>query len=579
MAKPPADIQNMPEVSLRVISNLYEAVAEGAPYEPMFFAMDEVIELFLTDPKDGEATQLWSPMFTPHFDRAALIFDMMSRTEIVTPLSFVEQRRAPTAIFDLDCRLIAANTVFDALMTEPWTDGLSPLFATPDDRTRFNALALANQRSAQAIVNLVLPGTDQSQSFLAGRASQLEQKSSTGPFVFLTLIQPRWSEKVGELLQQAFGLTGAEIDAMRLFVECGSIKGVAHRRRRSIRTVRTQLSRVFAQMEISGQTELALFLATLSGMEPVNDASSKNAQEDGPRSDAIVTRQIKLAGSVVEFYQYGVPQGHPVLLLQSSHPPELTSGLRRALFSAGLHIIAPLKPGSGDSALIKGNPGPDGMAPLYAELLDKLKLDKVIVAGQASGGLYALAFAKAYPDRTHAVSLIDTGVPFADRYEMMQLPTMIRRTMVPARYFPELLYLPHKLVAANFRRSAGGEKSVIDYFFGGSPHDQTLTRTNRDAYDVTHRIISYSFDDTTRLVQDVTRWASDWSPILSAVAAQHRLRFIHGARNTMFQADKIVSFAEPHPNVDHRILLGGQLAIFEDPDTFSTALSELGNYD
>lgn len=580
MSKPPADTPDagdMPEVALRVISNLYETVADGAPYEPMFFAMDEVIEQLLTDPHDSKTTNRWSPMFAPHFHRAAHVFDIMSRKETATPLSFVDQRHAPTAVVDPEGRLVATNMGFDAIMTEPRVDGLSSLFATPADRTRFATLAKANRPDAQAILNLVLPGKDQPQSFLAGQTGQLEYENGAGPSLYLTLIQPRWTEKTGELLKQAFGLTGAEVDTMRLFLECGSIKGVAARRRRSIRTVRTQLSRVFAQMGISGQTELALFLATLSGMEPVNATLSNGPVAEAPRSDRVVARKFALAGHAVEVYEYGAPKGHPVLLLQSSHPPELTVGLRRALFSAGVRIIAPLKPGSGNSVSINGIPGPEDMTPLYAELVDQLKLDKVIVAGQASGGLYALSFATAYPARTHAVALIDTGLPFADRAEMMQLHTSIRRTLVPARYIPELLYLPHKLVAANFQRSARGEESVVDYFFNGSPHDQALTRTHRWAYDVTRRIISYSFDDTTRLVQDVTRWANDWTPTLSAVAAEHRLRFIHGAQNTMFKADKITRFVEPYPNVDHRILLGGQLAIFEQPETFSTALRELGS--
>ncbi len=579
MSKPTADRSDtgdMPEVALRVISNLYETVADGAPYEPMFFAMDAVIEQLFTDPHDGKTTSRWSPMFAPHFHRAAHVFDIMSRKETATPLSFVDQRHAPTAVVDPECRIIATNMGFDAIMTEPWADGLSPLFATPADRTRFAALAKANRPDAQAILNLVLPGKDQPQSFLAGQASQLEHENEAGAPLYLTLIQPRWTEKTGKLLQQAFGLTGAEVDTMRLFLECGSIKGVASRRRRSIRTVRTQLSRVFAQMGISGQTELALFLATLSGMEPLSDTLANGPVAKGPRSDRLVAHKFTLAGHAVEVYDYGAPNGHPVLLLQSSHPPELTADLRRALFREGLRIIAPLKPGSGNSVSIPGMPGPEEMTQLYEELLDRLKLDKVIVAGQASGGLYALNFTKAYPARIHAVALIDTGVPFADRAEMMQLHTSIRRTLVPARYFPELLYLPHKLVAANFQRSARGEESVVDYFFNGSPHDQALTRTDRWAYDVTRRIISYSFDDTTRLVQDVTRWANDWTPALSAVAAGHRLRFIHGAQNTMFKADKITRFVEPYPNVDHRILAGGQLAVFEQPETFSTALGELG---
>jgi len=217
------------------------------------------------------------------------------------------------------------------------------------------------------------------------------------------------------------------------------------------------------------------------------------------------------------------------------------------------------------------------MAERLSAGLDGVGLKRAVVAGQASGGLYALAFAQKFPGLCQGVCLIDTGVPFTDKGDLMRLPNSIRRTMLPARYFPEVLYLPHRLVAANFRRSRRGEASVIDYFFNGSPADQMLTRSDQASFAVTRAIISYSFDDTDRLVQDVARWANDWTDTLLEVAAKHRVRFIHGAQNTMFKADKIEDFVDRHPNVDHRILPGGQLAIFQEPDAFSTALGELGS--
>jgi len=571
---PPAK-SDLPEIAIRVISSLYDTVAEGAPYEPMFFAMDEVIMQLLTDENHSDVKAELVPMFAPHFDRAAHVFDIMSRSEADTPLNFVEQQHVPTAVLDQFGRLVATNSGFDEIVTVARPEGMFPFFASPSDASRFSALAQANQPQAQSIINFSLLDHDEPQSFLAGQVPHLVREDNDSALLYIMLIKPRWTDKTGHLLQQAFGLTGAEVETMKSFVECGSVKGIAERRGRSIRTVRTQLSRVFAQMGISGQTELALFLATLSGMEPIRHTPIRAPECSDTSADRIVSSQMNLGGHQIEVYEYGAPDGLPVLLMQSSHPPELTVPLRSALFHAGLRIIAPLKPGSGKSEHIAGNPGPVEMAGTYAALLRQKRLDKVIVAGQASGGLYALAFARAYPAATHAVALIDTGVPFADRAEMMQLPRVIRRTMVPARYFPEVLYLPHKLVAANFHRSARGEESVVDYFFNGSKHDQELTRTDRSAYDVTRRIISYSFDDTVRLVQDVTRWANDWTADLTAVTGRQRLRFIQGQKNLMYRADKIADFVVDKPNTDLVRLAGGQLAVFEDPDGFVTALSGL----
>lgn len=579
---PPAEDSNdrdLPEGAMNVISSLYETVIEGAPYEPMFFAMDSVINELLTDTDPDQSLAGLAPLFSPHFDRAAHVFDIMSRNETQTPLNFVEQQRHPAVVVAPSGQIVASNRRFDALPSAPWTDGLGPLFATPADETQFATLAQANDPAGQAILSLSLPGDDRLVSVLAGRVPGETAGRDGAPLLYILVIQPRWTEKTGALLQKAYGLTGAEIETLESFVACGSVKGIADRRMRSIRTVRTQLSRIFSQMGIAGQTELALFLATLSGMEPVTHTPIRGPETEGSKTERLVSHVATIYGTRIEYLTYGAPTGKPVLLLQSSHPPELTQVLRSALYAAGLRLIAPLKPGSGLSDAITGRPGPEALVPLYAALLDSLKIDRVVLAGQASGGLYALAFAKDFADRVASLCLIDTGVPFRNRKELTALPKVMRRTMVPARYFPDLLYLPHRLVAANFHRSPRGEESVVDYFFTGSPIDQEMTRTDRSAYDVTRRIIAYSFDDTDRLVEDISRWASDWSDLLEVVAESHPVRFVHGAENTMFREERIADFVAARPLASLSAIEGaGQLAVFADPVRLASALAELAEH-
>ena len=569
----------MPETALQVISSLYDTVTEGASYEPMFFAMDGIIDDLLADTNPDQSVSSWATTFLPHFDRAGHVFDIMSRHETQTPLNFVEQQRNPAAVISRSGKIIVTNRRWDVLETPTVDADLSALFATPADATRFSSLAMANDVAAQAIIGLNLPGENEVVSALAGHVDGDAASPEGGPLLYVMLIKPRWTEKTGQLLQEAFSLTHAEIETLESFIACGSVKGIAERRGRSIRTVRTQLSRVFSQMGITGQTELALFLATLSGMEPAAYKPIRGPQAEESRAERIVSQVVTLQGKRVEYIEYGATAGQPILLLQSTHPPELTLALRRALYHAGLRVIAPLKPGSGQSETIKGRPGPEAMAPTYAALMDLLGLKQAVVAGQASGGLYALEFARAFPDRVSSVCLVDTGVPFRDRADITALPKGIRRTMAPARYFPNILYLPHRLVAANFRRSARGEASVVDYFFSESPIDQQLTRTDRAAYDLTRRIISHSFDDSDRLVEDVSRWASDWSGLLAGVCGTHSIYFVHGTENTMFLHERIEDFVVTQPNAELVSLEGtAQLSIFEQPEKLVDTLAALAKW-
>ncbi|RED18023.1 alpha/beta hydrolase [Pontivivens insulae] len=555
-----------------MISRLYDAVGNGADYQPIFAAMDEFIEAELSAPTcDNHTSKAWQKLFKHHFQQVGHVFDVLTREPVETPLSYVEAQNGPAAVVERSGRIVTSNLDFSNVVGAH-TD-LSEHFASSDDRVRFENLASANNLDAQVVVTLNVPRRRKPVVLLIGHLPQLKNDSSEAAPLSALIVEPRWSATLGDTLARSFELTGAEVDTLRAFVETGSAQGIADSRKRSIRTVRTQLSRIFAQIGVSGQTELALFLAALAQMKPPSLPGRGSAKfDDGDVKRHVLTSRV----GPIEVLDYGAPDGSPVLLIQSTHPPGLTRDLRAAFAQAGLRILAPLKPGAGQSAALKPTEGPDRVAPLCRDVLDALSIPRAVIAGQASGGLYALEFARRYPAMTSAVCLIDTGTPFESTSALLRLPPTIRRTMVPARIFPEMLLLPHRLVAANFARSAKGEATVVDYFFDGSPEDQVLTRTDPSYYGITRDIISYSFLDTDRLVRDVVRWASNWSPLLSEVAASTRLRFVHGALNRMFLVGGIEAFAASRPNCDLISIEGcGQLAVFQEPDTVAVALRQL----
>lgn len=564
--------RDVSDANLRVISNLYDSVANEAPYEPFFYAMDEVLNQ-IDDQQDQDSwISVTRTTILGHFAKAAHVFDLLSRKRLETPLIFVEKSPAATCVMDRDGHVIAANRRFEAAIGGDLRS-LQVLFATPEDTRRLAALCAANDVTKRAIVHIVLSERS-TVPVLIGHAEQVELQDREQTALFASLIQPVWREETGELLSDTFDLKPAEIDILQQFVETGSIQKVAEIRQRSIRTVRTQVSSIFAKMGIQGQTDLAFFLATLGDL---SEGSAPDCNGPDPQSRArdadIRSLVLTLNGAVTEVLDYGPADGAPVFLIQSTHPPELTRTLRRHLFEAGLRVIAPIKPGSGCSEFIAKRPDPEQMAQMYARLLDKLSVEQAVIAGQSSGGLYALEFAKQYPDKCISVVLIDTGVPFRSRAEIMKLPAGLRRTMIPARFLPDLLYLPHKIVASNFRRSREGEASVVNYFFADSPAERELTRTKREYYNVTRNIISYSFDDTDRLVEDVVRWASNWEPLLRSVSSAQKIHFFHGQDNTFFTVSRIEDWIAKRGNCELTTApSAGQLAAFAHPELLTQVL-------
>ena len=81
--------------------------------------------------------------------------------------------------------------------------------------------------------------------------------------------------------------------------------------------------------------------------------------------------------------------------------------LARALLgnAKGYRVVAVSRPGYLDTPLYIG-PTPEEQADLYAQLLDTLGLDKVVVAAVSAGGVSALQFALRHPDRCRALILV-----------------------------------------------------------------------------------------------------------------------------------------------------------------------------
>jgi hypothetical protein len=139
--------------------------------------------------------------------------------------------------------------------------------------------------------------------------------------------------------------------------------------------------------------------------------------------------------------------------------------------------------------------------------------------------------------------LADTGVPLKPPGDFLKMSSSARRTFLPARFLPQILLTPHKMVAKDFHESEAGQKRVVEYFFNGTPLDLSRVKHNKEYYNVTRDMIAYSFEDIKQLVDNVCLWASDWQSILDTAAEQHDICFLHGEHNDVFMFDAVKAYA------------------------------------
>lgn len=552
-----------------VLRGLYEAIADPSQFDGLLQAMDEFLDASPDGLEAGEAD--WRRMFRDHFGRVGKFLHVDMETTEESPIVHVDKQVVPAAVIDRNYRVLARNELFDKLHPIE-DDSLSGTFTTPNDRRRLDQLLKANGNAEPVLVSLTMPNAETPIFAVASRSELLDLGGSVSAFVTLKIAKATWNAELVPLLETAYGLTTAEIEILEGLVETGSISQVAESRGRSVRTVRTQLTHVFGKLGLSSQTELALFLATLTQlMTKTGKPSDVGKSWVDPASNELRHNTLSVGSRDLAYVKYGDPNGTKVLLIHSTTPPQMTPEFRRACARAKVQVIGVHKPGSGGATSRSAKDGPSEMSGDYDAILRAEGWDRALIAGHCSGGLYALQFAQDFPKRTAGVILIDTGVPFKRRRELMALPKSLRRTFLPARYIPEVLIVPHRIFAANFKRSQAGEARVVDYFFDGCPVDQNLTRTDRTYYEITRQIIEYSFEDVDRLVADVRRWASDWSPLLEKTSAP--IVFCHGSENHMFSVARIEAYAKTCANAEIVLVEGsGQLQVYRDVESFPRAV-------
>lgn len=562
------------EAATQVLGGLYAALADHSQYEMLFAAWDEFLESGAVE-SDFANVPDWQSLFREHFSRVGAYIDTVRLDYRESPLSYVNRQVVPSAVLDERLRIVAANEAFEAGLGHTPSAAANRMadIIRPRDRERLLKLASTRHPSETILFSIDIESFG-STFAIAKRADLLESSATSGEALLsIKLVRPAWTSGLNALLQSAYNLTDAEVEILEGLVETGAVQAIARKRNRSVRTVRTQLTQIFSKLGVESQTELALFLATLANLIG-EETPPEPAGPTRPRdTDHLSTRLVTHSAGQTQYAVYGDPGGTPVLFIQPTHPPEMTPEFRSLCRGGGLKIISPYKPGTGETSSRPVEFGADQMSVNFAEILAREGHESAVFAGQCSGGIYALELARNFPHRCRGVLLADTGVPFQSRRDLMSLPRSMRRTFIPARYFPDILAVPHRIIAANFRSSPAGEARVVDYFFEDSPVDRDLTRTQKRYYDITRDIIRYSFEDVDRLVCDVCLWASDWSQLLRQITQQHKTVFLHGQRNTLFDVQRISSQIEAGLRAELVEAQGaGQLLLYTHPEKFIEAV-------
>jgi pimeloyl-ACP methyl ester carboxylesterase/DNA-binding CsgD family transcriptional regulator len=274
------------------------------------------------------------------------------------------------------------------------------------------------------------------------------------------------SEIPTDTLRSFYRLTKAEARLVASLLKDPDISAIAEEFGISKHTVRNQLKSVFEKTGTHRQAELVQQVLTGPAMLTIPSANSDCSTHRNPLTAPFyrtpptsrMHQTMRLPdGRRLGFAEYGVCDGHPVMLMHSAsgsrlerHPDE------HDIERCGIRLIIPDRPGVGlsegerDSTFLR-------FANDVSSLADHLTLGKFSVIGYSLGGVFGLACAHELPDRIARLVVVSSIAPFKSVWELGGMYAPWRLFFAAGKFAHPLMEL---LVALT------GSKTTAEMFFG-----------------------------------------------------------------------------------------------------------------
>lgn len=475
-----------------------------------------------------------------HFNRAFTFLERLGRPETGARSlgTLVEGEARPAMIVDANGRIVAVNTRAFEQFGVSSGDMVSAL--------SLEAAGLANIRQALAqmadepvgrllTVTRILSPRDGSTPIIAlNRTAAIDPAR---PLALLSVADIAWSERIGEILRQVFGLTAAECEIARGVIGGLSTEQLAEQRGRSEQTVKTQFKSVLRKLELRTQAELIRMTAALMQMDSA-PRLLRGAEETGgaSRSSLMLGR-----GRVLDVVAIGPDTGRPVLFIHGMlDGHSVTGSTCAALERRRIRLICPVRPNFGTSSPDGEAEGaPDRFAVDLAAVMDHFGIESCPVIGHMAGSVYAFAAAANLGRRVSHVVNIAGGVPILSTAQFATMPARQRIIAHTAYYTPRLL--PLVLRAGIALLDSGGDQAFMNALYRTAPLDRRIAATPevfallREGYRFTVAQGHRAFET------DAFQVVRDWSAHVER--SSQPVLLLHGAHDPVVHISTVRDFA------------------------------------
>jgi len=400
--------------NLDLIDTLYAVAMEPERFHELVDVWQERLKNVPPDtlPDGVDETEYYKR----HLSRADSILSLMMENEDILPTPLQEKLNSESqAVLAINPNCVvtalnsAAQTLFD--ISEGAKVSELPITDKAVDLIRKEVRRLNLQKSDKLSVPGIfrLARNDESRPLLI-TFSTLETLGGR-LFVLLRTTDFIWPDYLTPLIEKAFKLTKAESAVIKLIVEGHSVDAIAKSRGTSIQTVRFQIRGIYAKTSTNSQSEfirMAIGLTTLQLVE--KDLVTGVYQRPLPHSAWAYPRPehqrlFSLPDErILDYAVFGAKDGKPCVFFHNEYFGNIwPAKLVQLAAKHGLKIITPARPYSARSS-----PLPSGadLEQQFTEdlnlLLEHLDIKRAVHISQTSGGLYSLAYTRAYSKKVVA---------------------------------------------------------------------------------------------------------------------------------------------------------------------------------
>lgn len=553
-----------------IVDRLYDVALDPIRLEDLLEVWEGRAAPLRVGPVES-AIPLDDPEIEAHLSRATVFLDRLDQARPVGGYQAVLQDIPRAAAFVSDGGPVIAGCNRAAAVVFGIAEGgvITALPFEPDDiDTLRGVIRRVAGRRAEKVITLRM------RSRLTGspvivRVSPVDSDASQ-PLALVLSTELVWPEGFEVTVQEAFGLTGAEVDIVRGITLGHPLRDIAEGRGRSVETVRTQVRSILAKTETHSQSELVRVVLGLMDVALVpTDGAPVLPYAEGTTSSLapVEMQEMRLAtGRRLAWIEFGDPAGAPLLYTH------LDFGLIRwpaaaeqAAKARGIRVIVPVRAGYGRSDLHgKGTDHLAGVTLDYAAVLDHLGVRAAAVVCLGADLRFAMNLSLLRPDLVTGIVGCACQLPLRTAAQYDRMDKWQRFILANARYAPKVLPF---LVQAGFSLARRlGKEAFFAQVNGGSPADMaTFGQPDvREAMLVGSDVcLTRAWSAHQAFTRECIGSERDWSGVVRATKVPVVL--LQGDQDPQTPMLTVQELMVDFPHLDIRFLPGrGQLLFFAE---------------